>query len=49
MERLDIEPRLRSAVLRTLLERQADEGAVRDQSHLEREAVRIAEELRRKE
>ena len=49
LEKWGIEPRLRSAVLRTLLERQADEGALRDAGHLEKEAICIAEELRRKE
>ena len=47
LEELGIEPRLRSAVLRTLLERQADEGAMRDKERMKKEAVRIAEELRR--
>ena len=48
LEGLGIEPALRSTVLRTLLERQADEGASRDAEWMRREAVRIAEELRRK-
>lgn len=48
LESLGIEPPLRSAVLRTLLERQADEGAIRDAEHLKKEAVNIAKELRRK-
>lgn len=48
LEALGIEPKVRSAVLRTLLERQADENAIRDREHLLKEAVRVAEELRRK-
>ena len=47
LEALGVEPRLRSAVLRTLLERQADQDALRDKEHLEKQAIRIAEELRR--
>ena len=48
LEGLGIEPPLRSAVLHTLLERQADEGAIREADWMRKEAVRIAEELRRK-
>lgn len=48
LEELGIEPALRSEVLRTLLERQADEGANRSHEFLLAEAVRVAEELRRK-
>ena len=48
LEALGVEPPLRSAVLRTLLERQADEDAIRDKEHMKKEAVRIAEEIRRK-
>ena len=48
LEALGIEPKLRSAVLRTLLERQADENALHDAEHLRREALQIATELRRK-
>ena len=48
LEGLGIEPQLRSLVLRTLLERQADEGAIREADWMRKEAVRIAEELRRK-
>ena len=49
LEELGIEPQLRSAVLRTILERQADEGASRDVRKMRNEAVRVAEELRRKQ
>ncbi|MBO4479733.1 MAG: HD domain-containing protein [Clostridia bacterium] len=48
LEELGVEPELRSAVLRTLLERQADEGASRDKERMKKEAMHIAEELRRK-
>ena len=48
LEALGVEPPLRSAVLRTLLERQADEDAIKDKEHMKKEAVRIAEEIRRK-
>ena len=49
LEALGVEPHLRSAVLRTLLERQADEGASRDRERMKKEAIHIAEELRRKQ
>ena len=49
LEALGVEPHLRSAVLRTLLERQADEGASRDKERMKKEAIHIAEELRRKQ
>jgi len=48
LESLGIEPPIRSAVLRTLLERQADEGASRDLERIRKDAIHIAEELRRK-
>lgn len=48
LEALGIEPALRAEVLNTLLERQADEGAIRTHDHLLAEAVHVAEELRRK-
>ncbi|HCU55737.1 MAG TPA: hypothetical protein DIC18_00200 [Clostridiales bacterium] len=47
LESLGIEPCLRSAVLRALLEEQADENANRDPEYLKKEAVRIAKEIRR--
>lgn len=48
LESLGIEPPIRSAVLRTLLTRQADVGAMRDPERLRKDAVMIAEEIRRK-
>ena len=48
LEDLGVEPHLRSAVLRTLLERQADEGASRDRERMKKEAAQIAAELRRR-
>ena len=47
LEGLGIEPALRAEVLNTLLERQADEGAIRTHEHLLAEAVHVAAELRR--
>lgn len=48
LEALGIEPALRAEVMKTLLERQADEGAIRTHDHLLAEALRVAQELRRK-
>ena len=49
LERLGVEPQYRSTVLRTLLDRQADVGVLRDKEHVEREAMNIVIELRRKQ